>query len=230
MALAIDPREAEGPMATTAGDQCVTLRDIGWKGYKTMLRLLGDRGVPRMIYLDGDLWLSSPSFAHERLKGRLNQLIMAVVVELNIPCTPTGRTTFRRRSRRAGVEGDETYYLANESRIRGKGRIDLRVDPPPDLAIEVAHTHDTAAAVAAYRRLRVPEVWICDRERLRLLVLQADGRYARSERSAAFPFLTAAEVFEWVRRPWTAPETEWMRAVRAWARETVAPRRRGPGG
>ena len=41
------------------GDQCVTMRGLDWKGYLTMLRLRGERSVPRMVYLDGDLLLAS---------------------------------------------------------------------------------------------------------------------------------------------------------------------------
>ena len=90
-----------------------------------------------------------------------------IVEELDIPCIRAGSTTFRRRAKKGGVEGDETYYLANEARIRGKDKIDLRTDPPPDLAIEAVHTHDAEAAIEVYRRFSVPEVWICDEAELR---------------------------------------------------------------
>src|SRR4051812_26773863 len=85
------------------GDQCVALRGIGWEGYTTMLRLRGDRGMPRMVYLDGDLLLMSPSFPHERLAQRLGWFVMVLVEELDIPCVPAGRTTLRRRKKRGGV-------------------------------------------------------------------------------------------------------------------------------
>ena len=56
---------------------------------------------------------------------------MILVGELEIPCVMAGSTTFRRRAKRGGVEGDQTYYLANLDRIRGKKKISLKVDPPP---------------------------------------------------------------------------------------------------
>ena len=37
----------------------------------------------------------------------------------------------------ATFEPDGCFYVQNERRIRGKQRIDLTVDPPPDLVIEV---------------------------------------------------------------------------------------------
>src|SRR5438477_7079351 len=97
------------------GDQCVALRDVAWKGYLTLLRLRGERSVPRMVYLDGTVWLMSPAFPHERLSKRLGWVVEVIVEELDIPCIAAASTTFRRRIKRGGVEGDQTYYLANEA-------------------------------------------------------------------------------------------------------------------
>src|SRR6185312_16014107 len=149
-----------------------------------------------MIYLDGTVWLMSPTFPHERLKVRLGLFVTEVVVGLDIPSIAAASTTIRRRAKEAGVGGDQTYYLANEARIRGKDRIDLRSDPPPDLAIEAVSTRAADEAVEVYRRIRVPEVWICDGAELVILVLQPNGKYSASTTSAAFPFLTADEIHE----------------------------------
>jgi len=211
-----------------AGDQCVAMHGLDWKAYRTMLRLRGERPAPKMVYLDGSLELVSPSYPHERLAIRLGQFVMEVVVGLDIPCIPTGRTTLRRKERRGGVEGDETFYLANATRVLGVDQIDLRRVPPPDLAIEAVHTHGARAALEVYRRLGVPEVWVCDGEALRIFVRQADGAYARSESSVVLPFLGAAEIHEWVARPRIASETEWVKGLRDWVRDTLAPRRAGP--
>jgi Uma2 family endonuclease len=212
---------------TIPDDQCVVLSDIDWKGYSTMLRLRGERGVPKMVYLDGDLFLMAPSSPHEHLKSRLGQFVREVVIGLDVDCRPTSQTTFRRRSKRGGVEGDETFYIANEACVRGKAAIDLRIDPPPDLAIEVVHSHGAEKALEVYRRLRVPEVWVCDGGGLTIFVLGADGRYAKSPNSAAFPFLTASEVFDWIGRPESVSETSWMKDLRTWASETLPARRGG---
>jgi Uma2 family endonuclease len=120
--------------------------------------------------------------------------------------------------------------LANEARIRGKDQIRLRTDPPPDLAIEAVASHDAEEAIEVYRRFCVPEVWICDEAELVILVLQPDGQYARSPTSATFPFLSAAEVYDWMRRPQTVPELEWIEELRRWVRRTLKARvRRRPG-
>jgi Uma2 family endonuclease len=209
------------PIREAEGDQCVAFYAIGWAGYLTLLRLRGEHSEPRMVYLDGTVWLMSPSFPHERLKTRLDHFVTEVVVGLDIPCIPAGSTTFRRRARRGGIEGDHTYYLASEKRVRGKDKLHLKIDPPPDLAIEAVHSHDADEAIEVYRRFKVPEVWVCDEAELVILVLQPNGRYAKSATSASFPFLTAAEVYDWVQRPQTEPDTQWIKQLRSWVKRTL---------
>jgi Uma2 family endonuclease len=212
------------PSREAIGDQCVEFPAIGWKGYCTLLRLRGERRMPRMIYLDGTVWLMSPTFPHERLKGRLGWFVQVVVEEFRIPCVQSGSTTFRRKAKKGGVEGDQTYYFANEAKVRGKSKLHLKTDPPPDLAVEAVYSHDADAAIEVYRRFKVPEVWVCDEYGMVILVLQANGQYAESATSLAFPFLSAAEIYDWMRRPQDISDTEWVIQLRAWVKETVKPR------
>jgi Uma2 family endonuclease len=219
MSTIIDTRAAP----TSDGDQCVELRDVGWNGYLALLKLRGERSVPRLVYLDGSVQLVCPSEDHEWLADRLSMLVREVITAFGMPCRPTRNMTFRKRSERGGVEGDASFYLASFERIRGK-KIDLRVDPPPDLAIEAVHANPATKSLAVYRRLGVPEVWVGDMSGVKILVLAANGRYARSQTSLAFPFLSAAEVSEWVLRPDFDDETQWLVEVRRWVTETLVPR------
>jgi len=209
----------------SATEPCVVLRDVDWAGYESLLEIRGERSTPRIVYLDGSLFLMSPSFPHERLAERLGWFVMVVVEELDLPCIPSGSTTFRRGSKKGGVEGDKTYYLASASRIRGKADIDLEVDPPPDLAVEVIWTHKADAAVEVYRRLEVPEAWICDDRALTILVLQPSGRYEPAESSRAFP-VSASEIHEWIAKETEDDDTAWGKSLRRWVRGTVSSRLR----
>lgn len=210
-----------------AGDQCVVLRDVAWDDYETLLRIQGDRSVPRMTYLDGSLFLMSPSYPHEHLETRFGWLVMMLVMELNIPCAPSGSTTFRRRVKKAGVEPDLSYYFSNEASVRGrKTDIDLNADPPPDLVIEVAWTHKADAAIEVHRRLKVPEVWVWERDQLRALRLDANGAYAPTERSLAFPMLRLDEIESWVSKTVEEGETTWAKEFQDWVRRVLVPRSR----
>ena len=222
MATVIEPVLEEA-----LADQVIALRDVGWKGYKALIRLRGERPRPRMVYLEGTVYLMSPSQSHEELADRMGDLVKIVALELEIPCKCLGSTTFRRKAKEAGVEGDKTFYLANAHRIVGKKALDLRVDPPPDLAIEAVYSRAADAALEVYRRLCVPEVWVAEQTRLSIRVLDARNRYRESASSLAFPYLSAEEIHAWIVRDQDDSDTAWIKALRAWVRETLRPRRDG---
>jgi len=207
------------------GDQTVVLRQVGWEGYETLLRLPGNS--PRLLYLDGDVFLMAPSHIHELWVDRLGTFVRELIVELQIPCIPTRETTFRRGRGEGGVQPDDSFYLANRGPIAARQRktdLDLQVDPPPDLVIEFVHTHDAIKAVEVLRQLGVPEVWVGHENRLQFLIRDENGQYREAERSLAFPFLTTAEVFGWVARTDLELYSDWARALRRWIAEVVAPR------
>jgi Uma2 family endonuclease len=208
----------------TEGDQCVVMRGIGWDGYTKVLRARGERSIPRMVYLDGDLYLMSPAYEHEDLAEALGIFVHEVVTSLGIKHARMGTTTFRRKKNSGGAQGDKAYYLTNAPRIRGKKKLNLRTDPPPDLVIEAVNTHKADAAVEVWRRFGVPEIWVEDGEALTILALQPNGQYAQVTSSIAFPFISAAEIHDWVTRPRPDQDTKWSLDLREWIAESLAPR------
>lgn len=221
------PRPTETSGTPPTGDQRVVWPAIGWEGYEALLRLQGERSRPQLLYLDGDVTLMAPSHVHELWVDRLGWFVRELLIELDIPSLPTREVTFRRNPDEAGVQPDDSFYLANHGAIvakKGRENIDLRVDPPPDLVIEFVHTNDADDAVEVLRRLGVPEVWVGDVDRLRFLVRGQDGRYREADRSLAFPFLQPTEVFLWATRTDLDSFPAWARALRRWIAEVVAPR------
>jgi len=212
-----------------AGDQCVVLRDVGWDDYEALLRIRGERSAPRMIYLDGSLFLMSPSLSHELLAARFGRLISVLTEELDISCVESRSTTFRRRSGKGGVEPDQSYYFADEAPARGRPDLDLEIDPSPDLVIEVVWTHKADASVEVHRRLGVPEVWVWEKDRLRILHLDPKGEYAPAEHGLAFPALAASEVESWMPKDIEKGNTAWAKEFRAWVRRVLIPRNRAEG-
>lgn len=71
----------------------------------------------------------------------------ALLEELGIEFRSLGATTFKNRIMAQGVEPDQCFYIQNEAAIRGKKRIDLTVDPPPDLGLEVDVTSRTHPSI-----------------------------------------------------------------------------------
>jgi len=54
------------------------------------------------------------------------------------------------------------FYVQNEEHVRGKPRIGLNVDPPPDLVIEVDITSPPLDKLPIDAQIGVPKVWRCD--------------------------------------------------------------------
>ncbi len=72
--------------------------------------------------------------------------------------------------------------------MRGKTEIDLTVDPPPDLALEIDNTSDSRLRFNSYQALGVPELWRYDGQGLQIYLLQ-NQKYVESNISPNFPGL-----------------------------------------
>lgn len=216
----------EAPSLTLDADQRIDLPAVGWKGYCALLKMRGERRFPKLLYLDGSISFVSPSPIHERGGERLGFLVAEVAFALDIPFETTGSTTFRRRAEEAGAEPDKSFYFAQVEQIRGKDQISLLTEPPPDLVIEVVHTHHAETAIEIYRRFGVPELWIWENSTLRILALQPDGLYKEIPTSVFLAPLTAADVAPWISR---AQDNDfmitWMRDLRRWVQDVLLPRR-----
>jgi len=220
MATVADPR-----VKPTEGERRFLIPGIGWDGYQTLLGLIGDRPI-RLTYDRGSVELMSPLYVHERDKRLLGYMVEAITDELDIPRVSAGSTTFNSEALDRGLEPDECFYLANAYRLRRTDRIDLTIDPPPDLAIEVEITAGVLKRLVIYAALGVPEVWRFDGEILSVLLLQPDRTYAEAAASAAFPFLPMGEIARFLRDYEPTNDTRWGRAFRAWVRDELAPRAR----
>jgi Uma2 family endonuclease len=207
--------------ATIPTGQRLVLDGVSWRMYERLLRAFDERHV-RMTYDRGALEIMTLSPEHERYKHLLRRLVEALIDELSWNIAGFGSMTFKRRKRRRGLESDECFWITNEPLIRGKVHIDLRHDPPPDLALEIDVTHSSLDRLGIYAALRVPEVWRYDGQDLHVHLLGTDGKYTESGQSRVFPFLPVAEVARFLGMLATLSETELLRQFRAWVRDRIA--------
>jgi Uma2 family endonuclease len=199
------------------GEARVVLHNLSWQTYEALLRDRGNDG-PRMAYDRGELEIMSPSSRHERLKSVIARLVEAYSEELAIDIGATGSTTFKLQLKERGLEPDESYYVQNEARVRGRD-IDLAIDPPPDLAIEIDLRRSHLDKLGIYAALGIPEVWSHDGKRVVVHLLQPSGTFTDGEVSAAFPSLPIAELVRFLDRIATDSDTGIVRAFRSWLRE-----------
>jgi Uma2 family endonuclease len=169
-------------------DERFVLRGVDWKVYDGIRRALENH--PTRLSFDGrNIELVSPSPIHESYGRMFGCLLSALALELDIEVRGGRSTTFRRQDVPRGLEPDDCYWIQNERAVRGKAEIDLSVDPPPDLAIEIEISRSAVDRLEIYSKLGVPEIWCFNGEFLRILRLQPEGAYHEADRSACFPFL-----------------------------------------
>lgn len=218
MATVVEPRSRQ-----VEGERRFVIPGVGWDGYQTLLDLIGDRPI-RLTYDRGDVELMSPSFLHARYRNLWRYAVTAITEELDIPMVAAGSTTFHAKWVDRGLDPVESFFLANAYRLRETDEIDLAIDPPPDLAIEIEITRSALDRLGIYAALGVPEVWRFDGERLTVHVLGEEGAHRESPSSSAFPFVPMEEVARFVREHDANNDTRWGRAFRAWVRAEVLPR------
>jgi Uma2 family endonuclease len=190
---------------------------VSWETFLALLEEMGpDRG--RLAYAGGLLEVTSPSGTHERLKGLIGRFIETLSLLLDFEISSFGSTTLLQELAQRGIEPDECYYIQSEASVRGKGDIDMKHDPPPDLAVEVELGRSSIDKLEIYRSLGVPEVWRYSKARLTVHLLGPDGSYSQSARSAAFPFLPMEGVEAFLLRWDTAGETQLVREFGTWAK------------
>jgi Uma2 family endonuclease len=200
--------------------QRIQLQGIDWAEFEAIVDELGDRRASRIAYFDHVLEIRMPLPKHEKAKVLIGDVVKVLLEELDIDHECFGSSTFKRADMAAGIEPDDCFYIENANRMAGKERLDLTIDPPPDLAIEVDITSKTG--VDAYQALGVPELWRFEDGRLRISLLKS-GIYQDAEFSAQFPQFDVAELIEAViARSQTEIRSQTLKACRRQIRDVIA--------
>lgn len=203
------------PQAAT--DDCVVLRCVSWDTYERLLADDEERRIPRMTYDQGVLELVTPATPHEEDARVIEHLVYIVAAIMGVPIRSVGATTFRRRDLKRGFEPDASFYIQSEERIRGKREVDLTIDPPPDVVLEMEMSRSAINKMQLFASMGIPEVWRCDGRRVTILVRDGDA-YQESAASAALPVLTREALERFLAESRTMLSPEWFQAVSEWAR------------
>lgn len=174
--------------------QVLRLTDVDWPTYSRLLRTFARRPAVRLAYDRGELELMAPQLEHDDDSALLADLVFILTEELGLPLKRGGSTTLRRRRKSRGIEPDACFWIASAAQLAGRRRLDLRRDPPPDLAIEVDVTHSSLDRFGIYAALGVPELWRLDGNTLTFYRLGDDGQYAVVLASVAIPAVTPTEL------------------------------------
>ena len=199
--------------------QQLLLKNVSWQMYENILEELGDKRASKVNYSQGLLEIMTPLSEHEFDKEIIGDLVKALLEELNIEFVPLGSTTYKNKQMLSGLEADQCFYIQNEAAIRGKKRIDLNIDPPPDLALEIDITSRTR--LSNYEALGVPELWRYDGQSLEINVLES-GKYIKSNMSRNFPNFPLFDVMpRYVEQSKINGRNATIKAFRSWVRSQL---------
>jgi Uma2 family endonuclease len=168
----------------------IAIRGINWQAFEEILEELGENRNTRIAYSQGTLEIMSPLPRHERAIVIIADLVKTLLRVQKRPWESLRSTTFKREGM-AGIEPDDCFYIQNYRAVIGKDRINLAIDPPPDLAIESDVTSKTE--LDAYIAIQVPELWVYGNSKLVINLLR-NGEYIESSISPTFPDLPILEI------------------------------------
>ena len=197
----------------------LVVQDVSWEAYEQLLDELADRPGVRVTYDEGKLQIMSPLPEHEKYKRIIERMIDVAREELDLNLEPRGSATWKRSRDSKGAEPDSCYYVAHSAQITGKRTIDLQVDPPPDLVIEIDATNESLDKFPIYATFGVPEVWRYDVKRHRVHLYELRGSaYVDASYSRSFPVLTADALADFIGQSKTRGQKAALTAFRGWVR------------
>jgi len=195
------------------------LHGVSWATYESLLADFQDSHAAHFAYDRGTLEIIvAPSAKHEESNRTLSLFVDLITGEWDIEVRRLGSTTFTREDLSKGFEPDSCFYIQNVERIRDKEEIEVAVDPPPDLVIEIDITSPSLNKFPIYAAVGVPEVWRYQGGRVQ--IFQRTGeQYIAVEQSTVLPPLTSLILTQFLEENRTSRSPDWLRRVQEWARQ-----------
>jgi len=198
-------------------EQRIVLENVSWETYQRLLSEHVDSTGTRFAYDGGSLEIMVVHAEHEEINRTLAAVAEAAAMAMERDFCRLGSTTFRRQDLSKGFEPDSSFYFENADKVRGKAEIDLVVDPPPDLIIEVDLTSSSLNRFAIFAAIGVREVWRYAEGQLTISALDA-GQYRTCARSVVLPPLTPVVLARFVEQSRHLKPHLWFARIQEWVR------------
>jgi Uma2 family endonuclease len=207
-------------MLTTAtpGETRTILKNLQWQTFKIMLAEMGWERNFRLAYENGIVEIMTPLMPHENSNRIIEGFVLVLCEELELEVKSSGSITLIRDDLEKGAEPDSSYYIQNESLIRDKENIDLAIDPPPDIVLEVEYSRSKIDKLSLYAAMGIPEFWRYNGTVLRVYML-SNGQYTEVETSLAFKAISIQEIPRFIQESRKIGQLAAKRAFRDWVRQ-----------
>jgi Uma2 family endonuclease len=216
------PLPATKPRRRKRG-RAVVIPFVNWETYEQLLEVFEERPRIRLTYDRGDLEIMVPSQEHEKDGEFLARMIVIMTEEFGLPLQHGGSTTLKRKRMKKGLEPDKCFWIANAAKVAGVKQLNLKIHPPPDLAIEVDVSRSSLDRFGIFRTLGVGELWRLDGDDLYFHVLGTDGKYTEVPTSRTFAGIAPADLMVFVKQSRNAVDQNMPAAgFRAWVKQRLA--------
>jgi Uma2 family endonuclease len=191
----------------------VVMHGVSWQTFQQLLADRGERCGVLLAYDRGTVELRMPSQEHEWIKTTLTQVVEAIAFARDLHYRSLGSTTFGREDLDRGFEPDACFYLDHADVISPDRPLDLTVEPPPDLVIEVDISRSSLDKLPIYATLGVPEIWRYTNGEVELQYL-TEGAYRVVDTSQVLPGIHASLLTRFIDEARTAThQTRWFKDV-----------------
>jgi Uma2 family endonuclease len=210
-----------GTDITTSAENRVLLQNISWQTFKTMLVEMGSNRNSRLAYDNGTIEIITPQMPHENSNRVIEGFVGVLCEELGWEIKRAGSLTLTRDDLQKGAEPDSSYYIQNEALVRDKENINIAIDPPPDLVLEVEYSRSAIDKLRLCAAMGVPEFWRYNGSVLRVYTL-AGGQYSEVETSPTFAPVLVKEIPRFIQEAKKNGEIATTRDFRAWVRQKIS--------
>ncbi|MBD2208082.1 Uma2 family endonuclease [Calothrix sp. FACHB-1219] len=194
------------------------IKNISWQTFKTMLAEMGVERNSRFAYLNGIVEIMTPLMPHENSNRVIEGFVLVLCEEFGKEVKSTGSLTLTRDDLEKGGEPDSSYYIQNESLVRGKENIDLATDPPPDLVLEVEYSRSKIDKLSLYASMGIPEFWRYNGTVLRVYTLSG-SQYSEVEFSPTFAPVPVKDIPRFIQESKKIGQLAAKSAFRDWVRQ-----------
>lgn len=180
-------------------DSVLIQHRVSWNDYEELLAAVGEASSLHISFDDGTLQITTLSFEHEKYVKLIERFVDRLSARLRLKVLFYGSATMKKEGKLKGVEPDACFYVQNAALVGTRKEIDINIDPPPDIVVEIDLHHDSISKFPIYAALGVPEFWRYEGSVLTIYHLR-DGQYQPSDVSQSLPLLTSAILTEFLAR------------------------------
>ncbi len=193
----------------------IFLRGQTWENYEEILESVGEASGLRISFDGRNVKIMTLSTKHEKYVRFIEMIITTLSLKIRKRILHFGSATIKSSCQERGSEPDCCFYVQNAELVADKDTIDFSRDVPPDIVVEIDIHHSSTEKFEIYSKLRVPEFWLYDGERLRIYRFESET-YVAVKKSVALPILSDDVLTDFLNRLQNSDQFEILLKFENW--------------